>query len=226
MTMLREFLLLTGFGLVACGSNDSGEGDGPTGSGGATTSTGGTPSTGGSGGNAGLSGNPGASGAAPLDGGNSGVTPETLFPLAVGNQWNFQMTVTGPNPPCAAGPVTIAVTKTGTVRGRPAFATTDTCFGPGDDSVNAGQIESISGSQWNVTLASPVQDGHSWPWQGTTLTWQRVGTVSVPAGTFSECWARVPSNPAEATATYCNHVGPVRYVAPNWKQELVSYSLK
>jgi hypothetical protein len=137
------------------------------------------------------------------------------------------MSVTGSTAECAAGPVTLAVSKTETAGGRTAFVETDSCYKSTEDySVNAGQIEILNGTFWDVSLAAPVQDGHSWLYGTVTFTWQRIGSVTVQAGTFADCWSRMTSPSGLQVATYCNHVGPVRYVAPDWKQELVSYTLK
>jgi hypothetical protein len=247
-------LLLASVGLAACSSSGTGGGTpltgtggsaqnqttgggsgvigaagGSIGTGGSTISTGGSPSTGGSGGTPGSSGSSGTGGAAPLDGGSSGVTPVTLFPLAVGNQWTFQMTVTGPSPSCPAGPATDTITKMETVGGRTAFRLNDSCLSPSGDydySLNAGQIDVEAQGMWYPYLAAPVQDGHSWSDRSVTYTWRKVPSITVPAGTFSDCWSRYPSLSVLDVATYCNHVGPVQYVGASGRKELVSYSLK
>jgi hypothetical protein len=69
----------------------------------------------------------------------------------------------------------------------------------------------------------PVRDGESWWLDGAELTWASVpDSVTVPAGTFWNCWVRL-APPGISTLTYCRGAGLVTGVheAANWRLELV-----
>jgi hypothetical protein len=73
-------------------------------------------------------------------------------------------------------------------------------------------VEFNQGSGWKTLLAPPVQDGASWAcFDAGQCTWKSAGTVTVPAGTFSECWTvTVDLGGADVRErTYCRGVGHV-----------------
>jgi hypothetical protein len=73
-------------------------------------------------------------------------------------------------------------------------------------------------------IHSPVETGESWGVSVGTYTWAEVTEpLTVPAGTFENCWERV-APPDVASLIYCRGVGLVAGVSMsrNWRIELVS----
>ena len=62
-------------------------------------------------------------------------------------------------------------------------------------------------------LAEPVEDGVAWATAIDTsyheYKWESVGTVTVPVGTFDNCWKRVDLQ-NDGYLTYCRGVGRVK----------------
>src|SRR5690606_35538862 len=114
-----------------------------------------------------------------------------------------------------------------------AFHLTSACFevAPGDYStlaVNGAEIVQQMGEDWATTLGSPVVDGHSWTIAtGLTFSWVQVGQVTVPAGTFEDCWQRpiTPASDYTETTTFCRGVGPVIRETSMWRLELSEYTV-
>jgi hypothetical protein len=61
-------------------------------------------------------------------------------------------------------------------------------------------------------LATPVEEGVGWyAGYGTSWIWSRIDSVTVPAGTFSDCWRKGWSvDPNVLYEMYCRGVGPVK----------------
>jgi hypothetical protein len=170
------------------------------------------------------SGTAGASGSVGASGG-AAVVAADLLPLADGNNWTYSAAeeiegCTMANRLQVSGPESY--------EGRMAYRLVDSCSpdSPSLVSVNEGRIEQFS-KQWDVTLGMPLAEGTTWQYSlGTTFKWQAVGTVTVPAGTFENCWKRVAMSQANAThRTYCPGVGRVLDERGEAKSELVSYEL-
>lgn len=231
--------------LVVClvGCSDADEAGGPAGGQGGGGATGSSSagassagaSTGGSGsaganpgtGSAGKS-NAGGSGAASSNvGGNqpSSVSPLELEPLAVGNVWNYTLSVNTPEVDCESGPGMRVVTKTLEYQGRTAFELQRFCDSePSYHSADGGDVwQYLDG--WYRNVAAPVAEGASWAFApGFTLKWSSAGSVTVPAGTFSNCWKRSVVE-FDGSITFCPGVGQVRIELPNLTAELASYDL-
>ena len=65
-------------------------------------------------------------------------------------------------------------------------------------------------------LDSPVSHGHTWNYVGNTATWLDAGTVTVPAGTFTNCWRWQTNTPESGYGIYCRGVGLVRRFYPGY----------
>jgi hypothetical protein len=141
-----------------------------------------------------------------------------LLPLAVGNQWTYASTVLGTGTHCGQT-LTQTVTGANPTAGRPAFQVTTLCPPPTMISTESYSVPTAGGDEvdydyqgaWTVAVDPTLVDGHSWPsTQGTTRTWQRVqGSVTVPAGTFADCWTAKSSQTGNVFNTYCRGVGLV-----------------
>lgn len=103
--------------------------------------------------------------------------------------------------------------------GRPAFQLTTLCPPPNVLSVDGYSVPTPGGDEvdydnkgtWVTVIDPMLVDGHSWPsFPDYTFTWQRVaGTVTVPAGTFRDCWTVHSSQTGNVFTTYCRGVGAV-----------------
>jgi hypothetical protein len=168
----------------------------------------------------------GGSDVGPVDGGradaaraDAGGGPAALWPIAVGDRWTYSDTGNCP------GMSERAVVSANPVGGRPAFQLRG-CNGvivdlsvPGGDEVDA------FANAWLVLVDPILEDGHSWSYSSITYTWRREGTVTVPAGTYSDCWTAVASASSFPTNTYCRGVGPVHSVSDTAEQILTSTNL-
>lgn len=195
--------------LLACGGDDTGgetSGNGTTmGAGGGTTGAGGS--------------------------GSGGSGPSTLFPLAVGYAWTYQVTSVGVGSVCTAGQHTSTVIGSAPLAGKDAFEVTSWCTGAGGSNEYAlGEGDLVylyySGDWLNV-VDVPVEEGHTWSYFNTSFTWRNAGTVTVPAGTFDDCWTAEQNVSYSAYSTYCRGVGLTRSYSADltgagWDAQLAS----
>jgi hypothetical protein len=225
---------------LGCG-NSSGDGTdtGQAGAGGGGFGNAGSPPT--TAGNAGSSASAGSTSAgaagtssagAGAGGGSAGGpatgTPVQLLPLAVGNRWTYQ--VTGGGASCADGPHDATIDGMATEGGEQAFEFLDYCkeAQPAYLRYSGNEVLEYAG-EWARSLAEPLQEGYSWMFTGNyQLEWHSVGTVTVAAGTFDNCWQRLVTSMGNAVGnrTYCPGVGPVKSSYTTGEASLVSYSLK
>jgi hypothetical protein len=96
---------------------------------------------------------------------------------------------------------------------------------------NAKGLEVNVGTGWSVVLPRPISDGAVFMAASSQQVIAHVADVTVPAGTFSNCWATQYLTATGAIATYCAGVGLVtlEYDAPSgggYLVELTSYQLK
>lgn len=154
---------------------------------------------------------------------------DTLFPLEVGNKWTYSVTAIGNGAVCSAGSFDQTVDSEGTIDGRDAYEVTSYCDGLGQlpFSKMGDEVDIDFGSNWYIYIGTPVQAGASWTFVSTKQTWVDAGNVTVPAGTFSNCWTA--QQDAQNYATYCRGVGLVEQNGVNqgdgWNAQLTSYSL-
>ena len=216
----------------AGGTTSSGGASGTSGAAG-KSSAGGTSGAGGSGsGGAAGKGGTGAGGASNA----SPPSVEQLFPLAVGNVWNYTTSLIpgGSNTsPCPLGMHSTTITGKTTFQGESAFTATHVCAPMATRyyTENAQGLEVNLGTAWSRLLPRPISDGATFMGISSTQIIAHVADVTVPAGTFSNCWATEYVTATGPIATYCAKVGLVslEYDAPNgggYKIELDSYSLK
>jgi len=137
---------------------------------------------------------------------------DRIDPIALGRTWTYDVTIIGTYPLCRAGSNTGSVLGQKVVGGKPAFQVQSFCPGAGTSSyaVDGDKVEVYYGSAWILSLDSPVAEGHTWTDGLTTYVWEKVGKVTVPAGTYNECWKARPQTGPSYT-TFCRGVGPVRW---------------
>ncbi len=137
----------------------------------------------------------------------------SIWPLAVGNAWTYDVTTFGSFPVCSGGSQTSAVTQEHTVDGKDAFTVRSFCpaAGSNDFSVDGDRIWLDDQGSWVIALDSPIAEGHSWTEVNSSFTWH-AATVSG----YSDCWKAEQNVTYTAYSIYCRGVGLVR----NYSQDL------
>jgi hypothetical protein len=208
--------IITASGALGCSSDDSQSAGNVDAGGGAagSSSTGGSSGSGGSGGRngtGGASGSGGVEGGTDAQGGSGGVAP--IYPVALGYSWTYDVTPLGLGDSCGSGARTTTVVGQSLLAGRNAFELDYFCSDtPVYVSTAGDQLYYYTSNAWQLALDTPVAEGHSWPFFDGTRTWHSVGTVTVAAGTFTDCWDVDQQGAGVTTAsfTYCRGVGLVR----------------
>jgi len=168
-------------------------------------------------------GSGGLAGAAP-----AGLQAAELYPLTSGNSWTYDVTITAVGSFCKGGMHEVTATGPESYQNKQAFAVTDVCANqPVYTASEDGNVYEWNGGFWAKALSSPVQEGSTWSTDGVgDYTWKMQGSVTTPAGTFSDCWKSDASDELTADKTYCTGVGLVRWDQNGRTQVLTTYSLK
>lgn len=166
--------------------------------------------------------------------GSGSGTSHALYPLGAGDRWTYAVTAVGAGSICAAGTHEQHVVSANAVGGRPAFQLTSFCSGIAgtyDYAPGTGdEVDFYYQGSW-LTLVDPMlAEGHSWPYFNTSYHWHREGVVTVPAGTYDDCWTAVQDVSYTAYMTYCRGVGLVRSYssdlnASGWDAKLASATI-
>jgi hypothetical protein len=167
-------------------------------------------------------------------GGSGGGGGGALYPIALGNRWTYTVAAVGAGSVCAAGSYDQAIVSANPGSdGRPAFQMTSFCSGvagtqdvstPGGDEVDA-----FYNGAWAPFVALPLMEGYSWQYFNATYKWHREGTITVPAGTFDDCWTANQQVSYTAYLTYCRGAGLVHSYSSDlsgsgWDAKLASKS--
>ena len=196
--------------LLACGSASSGElqaGGGQAGEGSGGVSAGGA-AGGAARGGAGFGGAAGGSGSSA---GAAGGPDRRIDPIEVGHAWTYSVKVFGFYPLCEPGIHTGDTISSEMVAGKMAFNVQSLCPAAGVSAytVDGDRVEVFYGGEWVLALDAPVVEGHRWSNGTETFVWEKEGAVTVPAGTFNECWTARELGTPDSYTTFCRGVGPV-----------------
>jgi hypothetical protein len=147
---------------------------------------------------------------APAD---SSAPDNRIDPIALGRSWTYDVQVFGTTPVCDGGQHTGAVLGESMVLGKQAFQIQSFCPAAGTSyyAVDGDVVDVDYQGQWVLALDAPVQEGHTWSNGVATFTWHSAGSVTVPAGTFGDCWNATESVSYTAYTLFCRGVGPVRW---------------
>ena len=160
---------------------------------------------------------------------------DVLFPHAAGTWWTYRF-VHEPgatDPGCQEGEWTARIIDVTTTDGVETVSYLTPCAEDDEQNEHTLQFEGdrvlvIAYEEPYVMLDTPVEDGYSWDtlWASDTYsyTWREAGAVTVPAGTFSDCWDRV-DQATDEYYTYCRGVGRVSSVNADFHTELIDYHL-
>jgi hypothetical protein len=129
----------------------------------------------------------------------------SLFPAVVGHSWTF--TVASNFSQCA-GERTGSVLGTQNVNGRNAFIISSYCAGQSNAAVAVSDKSADVDVQGRYIpqLAEPVAEGAQFQGLSGTTTWHKMGAVTVPAGTFQNCWR---TTSGATYVDYCPGAGTV-----------------
>jgi hypothetical protein len=186
--------------LIGCSSatvEPAGDAGAPSPDGGASSADGGTPST------------PGTD-ASKDD--STAPAEARLYPLEVGHKWTYDVAAVGGGAVCTPGTRSSEVKAKRTVSGREAFEVSSFCAAAGTSTlaVDGDKVQVLYNGTWLTVTDPRLEDGHQWTFYNTSYTWRRETSVTVPAGTFDDCWTAVQNVSYSAFTTYCRGVGPVR----------------
>jgi hypothetical protein len=190
---------------AGCGGNDdAGLGSGVGGAGAAGAA---------GGGGFGAFGTGGASGSASGGAGGTNNPDDRIDPIEVGRQWTYDVTVFGVYPWCKEGSYTGQVLGQKEVDGKQAFQVQSFCptVGTSSYAVDGDRVEIYVGGVWVLALDAPVSQGHTWSNGASTFTWHEEGSVTVPAGTFDDCWRATENVAHDSYTIFCRGVGPVHW---------------
>ncbi len=146
------------------------------------------------------------------------ATPEAgvddrIDPIEVGRTWTYAITDIGTYPLCPGGTHAGTALASATVAGKQAIQVQSACANAGTAyyAVDGDLVQVDVAGAWLTSLATPVQEGQTWTEGSDSFTWHSAGTVTVPAGTFENCWSATQNVAYSAYAIFCRGVGPVRW---------------
>jgi hypothetical protein len=218
---------------VGCGSDSGGDEDASAGAGrGGLSAAGGASARGGSASQGGTAG---------VVAGGEPDTSQWIMPLRVGRTWNFAMRIVDESLPvdCTSDSPTATAIRGGVMDvgdGTTTYAwfyktaCVDTTYlvwmKDGVLSARALTDPNATPLSFNgeaVTFLVDPELQSSWTVGSSTNFWERVGSVTVAAGTFTDCWRRTMDT-AALNAVYCRGTGLVSSSLPvdNYELELTS----
>lgn len=203
--------VVLGLGLVACGGSEQS---------GVFSAAPGAGLDGGTDPNAEAGTNPPADGGADSgsagDGGAKGdgsVKDTRIDPIEVGHAWTYNVTVLGFYPACSNGVFVSNTLSQSTVDGKTALSVQSLCENAGvyEYSVDGDRVYAHLNGSWKTSLDAPVAEGHTWSDGYRNYKWESKGSVTTPAGTFTECWSATTVASFTSYIVLCRGVGPVKW---------------
>ncbi len=164
-----------------------------------------------------------ADGARPEGGRDASKADPRILPLELGRRWTFESkALSGSTTECVGTQTAEVVGKGATREGKPSLRYLAICFPyegfvelqPAGDRWLAYFVDTTGNTTGGplLYLDTPITEGHEWQYgsNGTTFSWHDVGTVTVPAGTYSSCWRR-ELNGTKDWVIFCRGVGQVKH---------------
>jgi hypothetical protein len=148
------------------------------------------------------------------DGGPDGSMKDTrIDPIEVGHAWTYNVTVLGYFPACSNGVFVSNTLSTSMVDGKTALSVQSLCENAGvyKYSVDGDRVYAYLNGAWKTSLDAPVADGHTWSDGFVNYKWESKGSVTTPAGTFSDCWSATTVASYTSYILLCRGVGPVKW---------------
>ncbi len=191
--------------LAVAGCGDDGDLFGDGGGGAATTSASSNAAT--------TSTSTSASGTGSSSSSSGSGTDDRIDPIELGRSWTYDVEEIGTFAYCPSGSHTGETIAQVEKNGKPAFEVTSLCQNlPSSLYAVEGDVVFVDYlDTWVLALDAPVEEGHTWSNGASTFTWHDEGTVTVPAGTFDDCWRATQNVAYEAYTIFCRGVGPVHW---------------
>ena len=161
-------------------------------------------------------GGTGTDSATPTDGSTKldGTAKDNrIDPIEVGHTWTYNVTVLGFYPACSNGVFVSTALSQSTVDGKSAVSVQSLCENAGvyKYSVDGDRVYAYLNGSWKTSLDSPVVEGHTWSDGFRNYKWESRGSVTTPAGTFSDCWSATTVASYTSYIVLCRGVGPVKW---------------
>jgi hypothetical protein len=136
-----------------------------------------------------------------------------IDPIELGRSWTYDVEEIGTFAYCPSGSHTGETIAQTEKNGKPAFDVTSLCQNlPSSLYAVEGDVVFVDYlDTWVLALDAPVEEGHTWSNGASTFTWHDEGPVTVPAGTFDDCWRATQNVAYEAYTIFCRGVGPVHW---------------
>ena len=216
MSSLSFCLFLVALPLaVACSSADDPAQPGGDTDAGAASSSSGEPTASSSSSSSGSSSGSSALDSGPPDAADGAGAVQPIDPIVVGNSWTYDVTELGVYPLCPDGSHTSSVTGARDLDGKTALTVESLCedLGPYDYAVEGDRVFTYDtvASEWTLALDAPVEAGHAWTASDHDFTWKAQAAVTVPAGTFEDCWSATEVAEYDSYTVFCRGVGPVHW---------------
>jgi len=169
-------------------------------------------------------------------------TSQWMLPLAVGRSWTYTLTPLDEGQEASCEPLTSQVLQAGWVQSpddnaeqvfgwiyQSSCSTSGYLLWEDAGTLRAKQMVDVTDPSQGLkgeplTFLVDPEVALSWTYVGdSSYTWTSVGTATVAAGTFTDCWERRYSA-SELTSVYCRGVGMVsmRHLETNTSLELAS----
>ncbi|MBX3192167.1 MAG: hypothetical protein KF819_34580 [Labilithrix sp.] len=147
------------------------------------------------------------------DAGDGGTRDDRIDPIEVGRSWTYNVQVLGIYPLCTNGVHTSAVLQKAGLDGKTAFDVQSFCPSVGvvKYAVEGDRVFVHFGGAWVLSLDAPVAENHTWTDGLLNYKWEKKGTVTVTAGTFSDCWQATTVASYTSYIQLCRGVGPVKW---------------
>jgi hypothetical protein len=145
--------------------------------------------------------------------GAGGGPDDRIDPIELGHAWTYEVEELGTFPACPSGSHTGETIAESEIGGKHAFEVTNLCANVESSqyAVEGDVVFVHYQGTWILALDAPVEEGHTWTNGASTFTWHDEGTVTVPAGTFDDCWRATQNVAYEAYTIFCRGVGPVHW---------------
>jgi hypothetical protein len=147
------------------------------------------------------------------DGGDGGVKDNRIDPIEVGRAWTYNVTVLGFFPACTNGIFVANTLQSSSVEGKTALHVQSFCPNAGvvKYAVEGDRVYSHLAGNWVTSLDSPVAQGHTWSDGFLDYKWEKKGSMTTPAGTFTDCWSATTVASYTSYILLCRGVGPVKW---------------
>ncbi len=137
-----------------------------------------------------------------------------IFPMSSTWTWTYQVTTFGSTTfgaACQSGKVTRTTQGSANLGKRSGTYLPALCQSGTSRvaySMDGDQVSYWNGSDWDTYIEAPLTDGKKFLSGNQAFVWYQRSSVTVPAGTFSDCWTK-RHDKTDSNETFCRGVGLV-----------------